>query len=65
MIHELCDKAQFITTTFRPEMLANADKFYGVTFQNKVSSVSEISKDDALKFITQVTCFLEKKKIIN
>ncbi|CAH1760660.1 24778_t:CDS:10 [Entrophospora sp. SA101] len=53
MIHELCDKAQFITTTFRPEMLANADKFYGVTFQNKVSSVSEISKDDALKFITQ------------
>ncbi|CAG8500214.1 10014_t:CDS:2 [Diversispora eburnea] len=53
MIHELCDKGQFITTTFRPEMLANADKFYGVTFSNKVSSVSAITKDDALKFITQ------------
>ncbi|GBC02132.1 hypothetical protein RclHR1_04470011 [Rhizophagus clarus] len=53
MIHELCDNGQFITTTFRPEMLANADKFYGVTFSNKVSRVSAISKDDALNFITQ------------
>lgn len=55
MIHELCDNGQFITTTFRPEMLANADKFYGVTFSNKVSRVSAISKDDALNFITQVS----------
>ncbi|RIA90233.1 chromosome segregation protein sudA [Glomus cerebriforme] len=53
MIHELCENGQFITTTFRPEMLANADKFYGVTFSNKVSRVSAISKDDALNFITQ------------
>ncbi|KAF9944186.1 Structural maintenance of chromosomes protein 3, partial [Modicella reniformis] len=28
MIHSLSEQAQFITTTFRPEMLANADKFY-------------------------------------
>ncbi|CAG8663227.1 13955_t:CDS:2, partial [Acaulospora colombiana] len=53
MIHELCDKGQFITTTFRPEMLTNADKFYGVTFSNKVSSISAITKEDALNFITQ------------
>ncbi|CAI2172186.1 19502_t:CDS:10 [Funneliformis geosporum] len=53
MIHELCENGQFITTTFRPEMLANADKFYGVTFSNKVSRISAISKDDALNFITQ------------
>ncbi|KAK4336941.1 hypothetical protein RND71_043513 [Anisodus tanguticus] len=37
MIHELCQEAQFITTTFRPELLANADKFYGVKFRNRVS----------------------------
>ena len=54
MIHELCENGQFITTTFRPEMLANADKFYGVTFSNKVSRISAISKEDALNFITQV-----------
>lgn len=36
MIHELCDGAQFITTTFRPELLEKADKFYGVKFRNKV-----------------------------
>ncbi|KAF9900371.1 Structural maintenance of chromosomes protein 3 [Linnemannia zychae] len=51
MIHSLSEQAQFITTTFRPEMLANADKFYGVTFQNKVSLVNAISKEDALDFV--------------
>jgi len=54
MIHELSENGQFITTTFRPEMLANADKFYGVTFSNKVSRVNCITKEDALNFVEQV-----------
>lgn len=37
MIYELAGDAQFITTTFRPELLEHADKFYGVKFRNKVS----------------------------
>jgi len=37
MIHELSKDAQFITTTFRPELLEHADKFYGVKFRNKAS----------------------------
>ena len=37
MISRMSDKAQFITTTFRPELLAACDKFYGVSFHNKVS----------------------------
>lgn len=36
MIMELAEHAQFITTTFRPELLESADKFYGVKFRNKV-----------------------------
>jgi structural maintenance of chromosome 3 (chondroitin sulfate proteoglycan 6) len=36
MIHEMSDHAQFITTTFRPELLFHAHKFYGVKFRNKV-----------------------------
>lgn len=36
MINELAGNAQFITTTFRPELLEHADKFYGVKFRNKV-----------------------------
>lgn len=36
MIVELAGHAQFITTTFRPELLESADKFYGVKFRNKV-----------------------------
>lgn len=39
MIMELAEHAQFITTTFRPELLESADKFYGVKFRNKVSSM--------------------------
>lgn len=36
MIHELSTNAQFITTTFRPELLEHASKCYGVKFRNKV-----------------------------
>lgn len=52
LINELSEKdAQFICTTFRPEMLQVADKFYGIMFANKVSTVSDIGRDDALGFI--------------
>ncbi|KAF9586260.1 Structural maintenance of chromosomes protein 3 [Lunasporangiospora selenospora] len=53
MIHSLSAHAQFITTTFRPEMLTSADKFYGVSFQDKVSLVSAITKEEALEFVEQ------------
>ncbi|KAG8968314.1 Structural maintenance of chromosomes protein 3, partial [Tulasnella sp. 427] len=54
MIHELSSSAQFITTTFRPEMLQRADKFYGVLFNNqKVSSIESITRDNATQFIEQ------------
>nr|XP_018670625.1 structural maintenance of chromosomes protein 3-like isoform X2 [Ciona intestinalis] len=36
MLRELSSSAQFITTTFRPELLDSADKFYGVVYRNKV-----------------------------
>lgn len=51
MIHSLADKAQFITTTFRPELLESAENFYGVQFKNKVSHVLSISKEEAKDFV--------------
>lgn len=54
MIRELSQHAQFITTTFRPEMIdANPDaKCYGVLFDNaKVSSIRTITQDEARQFI--------------
>ncbi|KAK7300360.1 hypothetical protein RJT34_11204 [Clitoria ternatea] len=42
---------QFITTTFRPELVKVADKIYGVTHKNRVSHVNVVSKEDALEFI--------------
>lgn len=51
MIKELSQSAQFITTTFRPELLEAADKFYGVMYRNKVSLVRTITKEEAKEFV--------------
>lgn len=51
MIHELADGAQFITTTFRAELLEHAQKFYGVRFRNKVSHVDCVSREQAYDFV--------------
>jgi hypothetical protein len=61
MIQSLASTAQFITTTFRPEMLVTADKFYGVLFNNqKVSSIRVIKREEAQEFVDQVRlcCFI-------
>ena len=53
MIRRLADMAntQFITTTFRPELVRVADKIYGVTHRNRVSRVNVVSQEEALDFI--------------
>merc|ERR1719291_1441719 len=51
IIHELSDGAQFVTTTFRPELLEHANKFYGVKFRNKVSHVDCVTKEEAHDFV--------------
>merc|ERR1719244_1437314 len=51
MIHELADNAQFITTTFRPELLEHANKFYGVKFRNKVSHTESVTREEAYDFV--------------
>jgi hypothetical protein len=58
MIKNLSSTAQFITTTFRPEMLVTADQFYGVLFNNqKVSSIRNIKREEAMEFVDQVCLF--------
>ncbi|VDP21399.1 unnamed protein product [Onchocerca flexuosa] len=59
MIHELSENAQFITTTFRSELLDSAEKYYGVRFRNKVgvfrvSHIDIVSKEQAFDFIDDV-----------
>ncbi|KAK9248567.1 RecF/RecN/SMC [Lipomyces tetrasporus] len=51
MIKELAENGQFICTTFRNEMIYTADKFYGVLFNNKISSIASITRDNALTFV--------------
>jgi len=52
MIQELSANAQFITTTFRPELVGVGEKHYGVLFNaQKVSSLQPITQDDAYQFV--------------
>ena len=44
--------AQFIATTFRPELVTSAHKCFGVSLRNKVSQVNEIDDETALQFIS-------------
>ena len=46
--------AQFICTTFRPEMVQVAEKCYGVTYTNKTSSIDVVSNEDAMDFVEGV-----------
>lgn len=55
MIHEMSKEAQFITTTFRPELLQHANKFYGVKFRNKVSHVECVTREEAYDFVEDDT----------
>ncbi|XP_023728227.1 structural maintenance of chromosomes protein 3 isoform X2 [Lactuca sativa] len=53
MVRRLADMAntQFITTTFRSELVKVADKIYGVTHKNRVSRVNVVTMEEALDFI--------------
>lgn len=49
------DSAQFICTTFRPELVTAADQCYGVYHRHKVSNINMIDADQAMQFITHET----------
>eukprot|EP00116_Pleurobrachia_bachei_P007669 sb/3467931/ len=51
LISKQSDACQFITTTFRPELVQTANKHYGVIYRNKVSHVKQVSQEEALDFI--------------
>jgi structural maintenance of chromosome 3 (chondroitin sulfate proteoglycan 6) len=44
--------AQFVVTTFHPQIVGEADKVYGVSHANRVSAIDSISREDALAFLT-------------
>ena len=53
--------AQFITTTFRPEMVEVADKHYGIALVNKASNIYPLTKTDAQNFVSNM--MLEEEKV--
>jgi len=44
---------QFVTTTFRPELIKSADKCYGVTHARKASSIKAITQEEAQRIIAE------------
>ena len=47
------EKAQFIMTTFKPELCKNASKLFEVKFKNKASTIRQIDRAKALEVIQQ------------
>ncbi|RNE97294.1 putative structural maintenance of chromosome 3 protein [Trypanosoma rangeli] len=54
------EKCQFITATFKTEMLEAADRVLGVFFHNKISRIQVISLEDGVKLLKQAA--LEERK---
>jgi len=54
MIKRQSKTAQFITTTFRSEQVKVADKCFGIRFYNKISSVEELDRNEAVKFVESI-----------
>ncbi|GBG27764.1 Structural maintenance of chromosomes protein 3 [Hondaea fermentalgiana] len=54
MIKRQAEHAQFIVTTFRPELVRVTDRCFGIQFQNKVSSIVPLSSDEALEFVETI-----------
>ncbi|TDH65313.1 hypothetical protein CCR75_006540 [Bremia lactucae] len=52
--HSKENPAQFITSTFRPELVNIADKCYGIGHQNKISNVYSMTKEESLDFISNI-----------
>ncbi|XP_062515711.1 structural maintenance of chromosomes protein 3-like [Corticium candelabrum] len=53
MIGRLSENAQFITTTFCPELLDSAHCFYGVRYANKISTIHPVEKEGAYDFVQE------------
>jgi structural maintenance of chromosome 3 (chondroitin sulfate proteoglycan 6) len=45
---------QFITSTFRPELVNISKNCYGISHQNKVSSLHHMTRNDAMRFIADL-----------
>ncbi|CAN0545090.1 unnamed protein product, partial [Ectocarpus sp. 12 AP-2014] len=52
--HSSDNPTQFITTTFRPEMVAVASQCYGISHQNKVSNIHVLPRQEALGFVANI-----------
>ncbi|CAI4570309.1 ACH_G0029350.mRNA.1.CDS.1 [Saccharomyces cerevisiae] len=59
LLKELSKNAQFICTTFRTDMLQVADKFFRVKYENKISTVIEVNREEAIGFIRGSNKFTE------
>ena len=46
--------AQYLVATFKPELVQPADRFYKISFANKVSHIRSVAADDALRVVQEL-----------
>jgi hypothetical protein len=53
MIKKQSEKIQFINVTFKKELLDVADKYFMISFKNKVSKLNETNKENAISILDE------------
>jgi len=51
MIKQQSETSQFIIVSHRPELVEIANKHYHITYENRVSNIVSIDKDEAVEFV--------------
>lgn len=62
MLQKQSASCQFLTASFKTEMLEAADRVYGIFFHNKVSRVQQISKEEGVALLMQAAQDEKKRK---
>ena len=53
MLKKQSEDSQYIVATFKPELVRVSDRFYKISYANKVSNIRSVNMDDALQVIQE------------
>jgi structural maintenance of chromosome 3 (chondroitin sulfate proteoglycan 6) len=62
MIKKQSESTQFIIATFKKELLDIGDEFFGISYENKVSTIRPIDKEKAKTVLEETEKEVEEQK---
>eukprot|EP00667_Euglena_gracilis_P000779 EG_transcript_781 len=62
MVKEQSANAQYLTSTFKTELVQVADRHYGIVFRNKVSRIARITEQQAVEILRLAAADVKKRR---